>query len=79
MRSSRAGDEVRLDPEPQVGLLAHEAAVVVEVVDRARAPRTGGATDVERLAEAVDVLGDAELGDPALGGVQRGSARRWPP
>ena len=62
-----ARDEVGLDPEPQVGLLAHERAVVVEVVERAVAPELV-VPDVERLREAVDVLGDAELGDAALGG-----------
>ena len=62
-----AGDEVGLDAEPQVGLLAHERAVVVEVVARAVAPQRV-LPDVERRAEAVDVLGDAELLDPALGG-----------
>ena len=65
MRSSRARHEVGLDAEPQVGLLAHELAVGVEVVERVLAPERV-LPDVERLREAVDVLGDAELGDPAL-------------
>ena len=78
MRSSRAGDEVDLDPEPQVGLLAHERAVLVEVVARVLAPERV-VPDVERLREAVDVLGDPELGDPALAARPRGSARRSRP
>ena len=60
-----AGDEVGLDPEPQVGLLAHELAVGVDVVARPLLPPRV-LPDVERLGEAVDVLRDAELGDPAL-------------
>ena len=75
--SSRAADVVGLDPEPQVGLLAHEADVAVEVVDARSRARTGAATR-QRGGEAVDVLGDAELGDAALGPRSRGSARRWP-
>jgi hypothetical protein len=61
-----AGDEVGLDPEPEVGLLAHEGAVRVEIVAREALPQRV-APDVERRREAVDVLADAELGDPALG------------
>ena len=72
-----AGHEVGLDAEPQVGLLAHERAVGVEVVVRVAHPERV-LPDVERLLEAVDVLGDAELGDPALARPPRGSARRWP-
>ena len=88
-----AGHEVGLDPEPQVGLLAHEGAVLVEVVARPVAPE-GVVPDVERRAEAVDVLGDPELVDPplgrrlavalgvggreeALGGSPGSSGRRW--
>ncbi len=60
-----AGDEVGLDPEPQVGTRAHELAVGVDVVDRELAPQRV-LPHPERLLEAVDVLGDAELCDPAL-------------
>ena len=60
-----AAHVVGLDAEPQVGLLAHERAVVVDVVARPAAPPRV-LPDLERLREAVDVLGDAELGDPAL-------------
>ena len=60
-----AGDEIRLDAEPQVGLLAHERAVLVEVVVRVGLPE-GVTPDLERLREAVHVFGDAQLGDPAL-------------
>jgi hypothetical protein len=59
-----AGDEVGLDPEPQ-RRRADELAIGVEVVGRLllpeRMPR-----DVEGLAEAVHVLGDAQLVDPRL-------------
>ena len=61
------GDEVGLDPEPQVGLLAHELAVGVDVVARRGRASSGWSPDVQRLREAVDVLGDAQLADPALG------------
>ena len=61
----RAGHEVDLDAEPQVGLLAHEVAVLVEVVVREAFPERVP-PDLERLTEAVDVLGDAELLDPAF-------------
>ena len=47
--------EVGLDPEAQVGLLAHEPTVVVEVVNRVLAPERV-LPDLERLSEAVDVL-----------------------
>ena len=57
-----AGDEVALDPEPQ-RRAAHELAVGVEVVARLFLPERV-APEVERLAEAVDVLGDAQLVDP---------------
>jgi hypothetical protein len=60
------GDEVGLDAEAQVGLLAHEGAVVVEVVDRVLAPERV-LPDLERGGEAVDVLGHPELGDAPLG------------
>src|SRR3954453_6262994 len=60
-----AGDEVGLDAELEVGLLAHERAVGVEVVGRALAPELM-VPDLERLREAVDVLGDSELRDAAL-------------
>ena len=70
-----AGDVVGLDPEPQVGVLAHEGDVGVQVVDGVRAPERV-LPDVERGGEAVDVLGHAELGHAALGRRPRGSARR---
>ena len=60
-----AGNEVRLDPEPQIGPLAHERAVRVEIVARVRTPERVP-PHLERLHEAVDVLGDPELGDPLL-------------
>ncbi len=60
-----ADDEIRLDAELEVGLLAHEARVVVDVVDRALAPQRV-TPDLQRLREAVDVLRAAELADPAL-------------
>ena len=60
-----AGHEVHLDPEPEVGLLAHERAVGVEVVVRRMPERV--VPDLQRGAEAVDVLGDPELRYPALG------------
>jgi hypothetical protein len=55
-----AGDEVRLDADAQVGLVAQEADVVVEVVLRLGAPE-GVLPDAQGLAEAVDVLGRSEL------------------
>ncbi len=62
-----AGDKVALDPEPQ-RRRADEVAVGVEVVARLLLPERV-APEVERLAEAVDVLGDAELLDShGLGG-----------
>ena len=73
-----AADVVGLDPEPQVGLLAHEADVAVEVVDRALAPERV-LPDVEGGGEAMDVLGDPELGDATLGrglAIALGVARR---
>ena len=60
-----ARDEVGLDPELEVGLLAHEVAVGVEVVAGRVAPQLV-LPDLERLGEAVDVLGHAELLDAAL-------------
>ena len=65
MRSSRAGHEVDLDPQRRSVCVAHELAVGVDVVGRLRAPERV-VPDVERLFEAVHVLGDAQLGDPAL-------------
>jgi hypothetical protein len=62
-----ARHEVGLDPEPEVGLLADEAAVLVEVVVRPAAPERV-LPDLQRGGEAVHVLGDAQLGDPAFGG-----------
>jgi hypothetical protein len=62
-----ARDEVGLDAEPQVGLLAHEAAVLVDVVGGVCHPE-GMPPDRERLLEAVDVLRDAKLVDALLGG-----------
>ena len=61
-----AGDEVDFDAEPEVRLLAHERAVVVEVVARVALPQRM-VPDLEGLAEPVHVLADAELGDAALG------------
>ncbi len=49
-------------PEPERGA-AHELAVGVEVVARLFLPERM-APDLERLTKAVDVLGDAQLGDP---------------
>src|SRR6185437_975279 len=60
------GDEVGLDPQLQVGLLAHEAAVVVEVVVGIALPERV-VPDPQRLLEAVHVLGHAEQLDAALG------------
>ena len=57
-----AGDEVALDPEPQ-RRAADELAVGVEVVAGLFLPERM-APEVERLGEAVDVLGDAQLVDP---------------
>ena len=65
-RSSRPGTKSASMPEPEVGLVADELAVRVEVVVRPVAV-PGVLPDVERLHEAVDVLGHAELLDPALG------------
>ncbi len=59
------GNEVGLDPQAQVGVLAHEAAVLVDVVVREFAPQRM-LPDIERLLEAVDVLGHTQLGDIAL-------------
>src|SRR5262249_27016090 len=53
---------VALDPEPQ-RRRAHEGAVGVEVVARLFLPE-GMTPYLERLGEAIDVLGDAELLDP---------------
>ena len=47
------------------GVRADELAVGVEVVARLPLP-VGVAPDLERLGEAVDVLGDAELVDAVL-------------
>ena len=60
-----AGNEVRLDPEPEIGLFAHERAVLVDVVVRVGFPE-GVTPDAERLGEAVDVFGDTQLGDAAF-------------
>ena len=51
----RAGHEVGLDPQPQVGLLAHERAIGVEIVTRVGHPERV-LPDIERRFEAVDVL-----------------------
>ena len=59
------GDEIGLDPELEVGLLAHEGAVGVEVVARGVAPQLV-LPHLERLGEAVDVLGHPQLLDAAL-------------
>src|SRR5690606_31161482 len=65
-----AWDEVGLDAELERRLLADEAAVLVDVVGGALPPE-GVLPDVERAAEAVDVLGAAELADAGLaGGVE---------
>src|ERR1044072_4758360 len=61
-----AGNEVALDSQPQ-RCAAHELAISGEVVARLLLPERM-APEVERLGEAVDVLGDAELLDPGLGG-----------
>ena len=60
-----ARDEVGLDAEPQVGLLAHERAVLVDVIDGVAFPERV-APQLQRLAEAVDVFGDPQLGDALL-------------
>src|SRR3954470_3613301 len=72
------GQEVDLYPQPEVSRLANERAVGVEVVTRPVAI-PGVLPDLERLYEAVHVLGHAELLDPTLGrrlpvalGVTRG-------
>src|ERR1700679_3807258 len=62
------GDVVALDPETQRGR-ADELAIGVEVVFGVLDPERV-TPEVERLAEAVDVLGDAQLLDP--GGVGGG-------
>ena len=62
-----AGEVVGLDAEAQVGVLAHEGAVGVEIVVRVGGPERV-LPDRKRLREAVDVLGDAELLDAALTG-----------
>src|SRR5204862_3146405 len=49
------------------GLIAHEGAVVVEIVDGLPSPERM-LPDLEGLTEAVDVLSDAEFADAALGG-----------
>ncbi len=51
----RARYEVGLDPQAQIGLLAHEAAVLVEVVVREFTPQRM-LPHAERLREAVHVL-----------------------
>ena len=56
-----AGDEVALDPKPQ-RRAAYELAVGVEVVAGLLHPE-GVAPELERLGEAVDVLGDPQLSD----------------
>ena len=61
-----ARDEVRLDAQAQVGLLTHEAHVLVDVVARRLHPQ-GMVPDLERLGEAIHVLRDTELLDPPLG------------
>ena len=73
-----AGHEVRLDPQTKVGLRAHVLAVGVEILARVRLPERVP-PHVERLFEAVDVLGDSQLGDSALarrGPVALGVCRR---
>ena len=65
MRSSPPGTKSASIPSLQVGLRAHELAVSVEILARVRLPERV-LPDVERLFEAVDVLGDPQLGDPAL-------------
>src|SRR5439155_7365307 len=54
------------DPELQVGLLAHELAVVVQVVVGVPLPERV-VPDAQRLLESVHVLGHAEQLDAALG------------
>ena len=58
----RARHVVHLEPEAQIGLLAHVGAVCIQVVVRLLQPERV-APHIERLAEAVDVLRDAELLD----------------
>src|SRR5260221_5523423 len=60
-----SGHEVALDPELEAGA-TNELAVDIEVVARLFLPERV-APEVERLAEAVDVLGDAQLVDPGRG------------
>ena len=62
-----SGDEVDLEAQEQVCLLAHRRAVGVEVVVGEALPQRM-APDLQRLGEAVDVLGDAQLVDAALVG-----------
>ena len=69
--------EVRLYTQPQVGVLAHERAVLVKVVVCVLTPERVP-PHIERLLEAVDVLGDPQLGDPPLARPPSDSARRWP-
>ncbi len=63
------GDPVHLDPRPKPGR-ARELEVLAHVVHRVLAPE-GVIPDLERLGEAVDVLGDAELADPAASAASR--------
>jgi len=58
-----AGHEVRLDAQAQIGPIAHERAVGVQIVVRVPKPERMP-PHLERLLEAVDVFGDPELGDP---------------
>ena len=66
MRSSAPGTKSHSIPS-RSGVAADELAVGVEVVARVLLPERV-APEVERLAEAVDVLGDAQLLDPGRRG-----------
>ena len=67
MRSSRPGTKSASMPSRRSVSLAHELAVGVDVVMRILAPPRVG-PDVERLHEAVHVLGHPQLRDPAVVG-----------
>src|ERR1035441_6783943 len=60
-----AGNEVSLDPQPQVGLLTHEPAVLVEVIAGELSPERV-LPHGQRLLKAVHVLRNPELNDPTL-------------
>ena len=76
MRSSAPGHEVGLDAEAQVGLLAHERAVLVEVVVRELAPEAGGARRRAPGGSGRRARRRPARRSPARA-PRRGSARRW--